>query len=34
MKYSAEKKVIYSAGEDLKDSGGREKEDLIFRIDF
>jgi len=34
IKYLPEKKIIYSAGGDLKDSGGDEKEDLLFKIEF
>ncbi|MEA3293111.1 MAG: hypothetical protein U9P88_01410, partial [Patescibacteria group bacterium] len=40
LKYSAEKKIIYSVGIDLKDSGGsigdswREMADPTFKIDF
>jgi hypothetical protein len=34
MKYFSEKKIIYSIGQDLKDSGGDEKEDLVFKIEF
>jgi len=34
IKYLPEKKIIYSAGRDLKDSGGDEKEDLVFKIEF
>lgn len=34
IKYSKDKKIIYSVGEDLKDSGGSEKEDLISEPTF
>ncbi|MBA4149560.1 MAG: hypothetical protein H0X66_15720 [Verrucomicrobia bacterium] len=34
LRYSVEKKVIYSIGKDLEDSGGVEKLDLVFPIRF
>jgi len=34
MRYSAEKKIIYSVGEDLNDDGGGEEKDIIFEIKF
>jgi hypothetical protein len=33
IRFSTEKKVIYSIGEDLKDDGG-EKEDIALKIEF
>jgi len=34
MRYSREKKLIYSVGEDLQDDGGDGKDDLIYEISF
>jgi hypothetical protein len=34
IRYLPEKKIIYSLGKDLKDSGGIEKEDIVFKIEF
>ena len=34
MRYSAEKKLIYSVGEDLQDDGGDAEKDIIFEIEF
>lgn len=34
IRYSKQKKIIYSVGEDLKDDNGKEEKDLIVEINF